>query len=675
VAHRALLICNWEYGDPQKVYEPLKGPRNDLTLMQSALRDPRYGLFEVEPRENLGWAKIRAEFSGFLKAATPADSLLLYYSGHGDRLGDGRLALCGVDTDSENVAATSFDTNELREWIESANRAPSTMVILDCCYAGAMKGALGEEDIVASLGAGTMVLSSSASQPVKDAASEDEGSPFTVALSKILLDPEVTGDENGLLTIDRVYQQLLEHEPPLLPPPKRNVRSQGTFALARRERALAQVRPALPGFQETEFETINLTFDGTAVVAEWEMDSSETFELAGFDDHRRAAVRRISQLADAILRVSDYYEDEWAQRAVRRAWNCIGSTLFETAVPTGVQERLRTLDNAPPGAPLLKLRLCFADNPDARRLEAYPWEYLYRDRDPGIDSEVREPEPLALVPGLLLERVIRSEGPATLDTRIAGGGAGEAGERDAAATVGLISSLRGQFGDAAEQMADDVANMAGVNVVFDLRAGEARWSTFLDVVVQGPNLLLMFAPIRRRPQGVEIGFSSSAPTGEGQATAEWHTVGEMINQFKANGLSFGAIVFVTFAANPGQDSFRATVELGRTVATAGIGPVVFVCHAPGYAREVPALGRNTFPVLLVDVLTREERFDHAVYYAKNRVTVQGSQESRRTFGVPGYYVLEPVGGEHGAQVSPSSSTAPRSAEPPGARAAAPKARR
>ena len=279
--------------------------------------------------------------------------------------------------------------------------------------------------------------------------------------------------------------------------------------------------------------------------------------------------------------------------------------------------------------------------------------YLYRDPDPGSDPEVQEPEPLALIPGLLLERAIRTEGPATSETRI-GGGAGEAGERDAAATVGVISSLRGQPGEAAEKMADGVTNMSGVNPVFDLRAGEARWSEFLDVVPQGPTLLVMFAPVRRRPQGVEIGFASDAQTADGQPATEWHTVDDMIRAYP---LTFGAIVFVTFAANPGQDSFRATVELGRTIATAGIGPVAFVCHAPGYAKHVPALGKDTFPVLLVDVLTRSERFDTAVYYAKNRVTVRGSQDSRRTFGVPGCYAYGPAAGEQGARVSPSSSMA------------------
>ena len=670
MAYRALVICNWEYADPETVYSELKGPRTDLSLMTGVLGNPPYGIFDVEQRENLGWAGLRNEFAAFLKKATPADRLLIYFSGHGDRLLDGRLALCGVDTNSELLEATSFDTNELREWIEGANRAPSTMVILDCCYAGAMKGVLSEKDIADSLGAGTLVLSSGGSQPTKDAQKDDEGSPFTVALSEILLDPELPGDENGFLTVDVVYDRLVSRDPPLQPLPKRNVMSQGTFALAQRERTVEQSRPTLPGLQEFSLETINVTFHGTSVTADSAADAAETLVLTSFDDNRRAAVRRMTQLSDAIVRVAAYDEDEWAQRAVRRAWNCLGSMLFDCALPAGVQDRIRSRSDAL-GGPVLKLRLAFADEPQTRRLESFPWEYLYRDQDPGSDPDVQEPEPLALAPGLLVERVIRSES-ATVDLRLGGDGAPIGAEREIVPTVGVISSLRGSFAEAAAQIADGLTSMAGLNVVFDLRASDARWSTFLDVAEQGPKLLVMFAPVCRRPQGVEIGFWSDLPAKEGQVQAEWHAEDELIQHFKMSASTFDAILFVTFAANPGQDSFRATSELGRNLARAGLGPVVFVCHWPGYVNHVPALARDTFPVLLIDVLTRGKPFDHAVYYAKNRVIGRGSKESRRLFGVPGYFVTEPVVGEHGTQISPTSAAASRRTQPRSASADAPK---
>jgi hypothetical protein len=75
---------------------------------------------------------------------------------------------------------------------------------------------------------------------------------------------------------------------------------------------------------------------------------------------------------------------------------------------------------------------------------------------------------------------------------------------------------------------------------------------------------------------------------------------------------------------------------------------------------VQELGRDSFPVLFVDVLTRRKRFDDAVYFAKNRVAGRGSQEARRTFGVPGYYVAEPSEAtpRGAAPVSPSRRLQP-----------------
>ena len=64
---------------------------------------------------------------------------------------------------------------------------------------------------------------------------------------------------------------------------------------------------------------------------------------------------------------------------------------------------------------------------------------------------------------------------------------------------------------------------------------------------------------------------------------------------------------MTFASKPGQDSYRATFEAVHILARSGVGPVVFACHAPAYSKTVPESGKDTFPVLLLDALTRGER--------------------------------------------------------------------
>ena len=645
--HRALIVCNWEYKDPEGVFIPLKGPRNDMTVMESALTHAQYGLFEVEKRSNLTWGELRTTFASFLDTAKPDDNLLLYFSGHGDRLQDGRLALCGVDTSSNRgvFAAMSFDTKDLREWIENGNRAPSTLVVLDCCYAGAMKGGLTDAVITDSLGSGVMVLSGGGNEPLKDANEPDEPSPFTTALIEILLDPELDGDASGMVTVDDVFDKLRKRDPPLRPPPRRNVQSQGTFALARRVLRADQHRPALKGWQELEVDVVTLRFEGATVTAAGpQPDETDTIELAGFDDHRQAAIRRLSQLADAILSASDYGDDDLAQRAVRRAWNCVGTNLFETALPSALRERIRTLAEQPPSKRLLKLQLSFADAPELRALELFPWEHLHRELDVGGGPETRGPEPIALETGLLLERVIQTELPGTLESVIEG-----------PTTVGLVSSLRDRFDEAAGRITDGLTSMADIEPLFVSRGSDARWGDFLDAIDQLPDVLVVFAPVRRRPQGVEIGFWSDDP-----ADADWHPAKDLVEQFRRRTTRFKAIVLVTFASRPGRDSVRATAEIARTLAEGEVGPVVFICHAPGYAGLVPA-GQDSFPVLFLDALTRAERFDQAVYYAKNRVVEHGSLEARDTFGVPGCYVYERDEAESAEPKPAGQSTLSRSA--------------
>ena len=108
---RALVICNWEYTDSTGTLSPLNGPANDLRQIVDAFEDEQFGLFQgqVTTCENLTNEKLRTEVYEFLESAKPNDTLLLYYSGHGERRVDGRLALCGVDTEIPEV-----ERNELR---------------------------------------------------------------------------------------------------------------------------------------------------------------------------------------------------------------------------------------------------------------------------------------------------------------------------------------------------------------------------------------------------------------------------------------------------------------------------------------------------------------------------------------------------------------------------------
>jgi hypothetical protein len=631
MAYKALLVVNWEYRDPAKVLTPLKGPRNDLKAMRDALTHSSFGLFDennVRCFENVTRADMPIIFYEFLYGAGKDDSLLLYFSGHGERrLSDERLALCGVDTDHKRLEPTSFDTSALRTWIEQFNRAPSTIVVLDCCYAGQMKGSLNEQSVIGSLGAGTMVLGSGRNRPAQDADNASDPSPFTAALAKILLDPEEKGDQRGWVTADAVYERLIRLDPPLLPAPYRNVQSQGTFVLAKREAPPTLTREELKGFQVPEsVEVIELKFGAETVAARWETGRSETLKLTALDDHRQTAMRRLAQLADAVLRIPEYADDHWYQLAVQQTWNCVGVNLFETAIPRGLRKRLSSgIDGT--GRHLLKLRLSFEEAATCP-LEPYPWEHLQIGSVPGAKPPGGdELLPLALRPGLLIERV-------------APVGVPPSGSRPskATSTAGVVNCLQDKFALAAARIAEDLTKLPELNVIMDLKAGSARWGPFLDALTwHSPRLLLLCASLRSGAQGVELGFVPDEP-GE----PEWHRGTELTSELHKAGLHFDAIVFMTFSAKPGQDSFHGTIEFAQALARSGVGPVVFVCHAPGFDAPILNRQRDAFPVLFIDALTRGTPLDQAFYYAKNRVIRMGNEAVRRTFGVPGYYVHAPT---------------------------------
>ena len=166
----------------------------------------------------------------------------------------------------------------------------------------------------------------------------------------------------------------------------------------------------------------------------------------------------------------------------------------------------------------------------------------------------------------------------------------------------------------------------------------------------------MFAPVQRSSEGVQVGFIADESN-----VPEWHKGSELAEEFQNAGLTFNTIIFVTFAARPGRDTFRGTLELAKTLGKAGIGPVVFVCHAQGFETHILAPERDAFPVLLIDALTQKIPLDQAFYYAKARVMRMGSATVRRTFGVAGYYSGEVS--ERKQTRPPSVGVGGRSTEP------------
>lgn len=240
---RALLIVNWEFpSDNSRRLLALEGPRHDAEVLKAALTDDEFGLFipeNVKVYENQSAAVVMKAIGDFLDSASDDDTLLLYYSGHGQREGS-RLYLCAHDTDGRAVYANGLDTENISYIIRRRNRARNMVVILDCCHAGAFDDKGGGDTLEVpelQFGEGQYLLASSRwFETSKDTAAVGQPSPFTDALCQALLDPGLSGGVGGVLTVQQVYDNLFEryrrHE--LQVGPQKKDQGRGGIAIARR---------------------------------------------------------------------------------------------------------------------------------------------------------------------------------------------------------------------------------------------------------------------------------------------------------------------------------------------------------------------------------------------------------------------------------------------------------
>lgn len=178
--YRAVLAANWHFPEDANLTD-LNGPRHDVEQLRRTLTAEPAGLFRPEDVTTVTDRpahEICGAMERLLGDAGSEDVVLLYYSGHGftDRWGSLRLA--GRGSVLGRVAG-ALGTEEISQLI-ARTAAAATIVLLDCCHAGAFKGG----DLTTELGGkGRFVLAaSSAKQRAPDAAEPGGMSPFTECL-------------------------------------------------------------------------------------------------------------------------------------------------------------------------------------------------------------------------------------------------------------------------------------------------------------------------------------------------------------------------------------------------------------------------------------------------------------------------------------------------------------
>lgn len=193
-ARIALVIGNGAYVNAN----PLPNPPNDAHVIAGALRDIG---FDVQEGENLGRTAMESQLHDFLRKASGASIVLLFYAGHGMQI-DGKNYLVPVDAKLAEPSDLAFETIEIDKLLDSLGDPGHTnIILLDACrdnplarsfasHLPATRSAAAGGGLAAysAVGTGTLIAYSTApGQTALDG--KGSNSPFTTSLLHNLKTP------------------------------------------------------------------------------------------------------------------------------------------------------------------------------------------------------------------------------------------------------------------------------------------------------------------------------------------------------------------------------------------------------------------------------------------------------------------------------------------------------
>lgn len=168
----ALLVGNNDYPQP---IPALETPVADVTRIAADLKSS-FG-YETEIVRNAGKERIIAALNRIAAEATPEDSVLLFYAGHGYLMDDINMGFW-IPTDASVKTAKGWISNNDISKLLSAIRARQLILISDSCFSGSLTR---EHKVTEASTASTdevlkrrsvLVLSSGGDEPVSDEGKE-----------------------------------------------------------------------------------------------------------------------------------------------------------------------------------------------------------------------------------------------------------------------------------------------------------------------------------------------------------------------------------------------------------------------------------------------------------------------------------------------------------------------
>ena len=298
----ALIIGNSQYDDAGLAR--LAAPDVDVRALAEVLSTPGIGAFdEVVPLLNEGLATVRRAIARFFDAKHRDDLLLLYFSGHGVRDEQGHLYLAVRDTERAILAGTAIEASYVTTRMDRS-ASKRLVLVLDCCHSGAFgygakaaQGAtVGTATAFEGTGRGRVVLTATDSTQYAwegdQVLGEVENSLFTHYMIEGLRTGAADRDEDGLITIDELYDYVYEHvlnETPKQTPGKWAFGQQGEIVIAQNA---AASRTKLP--PEIE-EAVRSTLPSVRLEAVRELDIILRGRHAGRSNAAREVLKRLAE--------------------------------------------------------------------------------------------------------------------------------------------------------------------------------------------------------------------------------------------------------------------------------------------------------------------------------------------------------------------------------------------
>ncbi len=204
-----VLVANSRFPDEPKLSK-LKSPDNDVDGLYGILHDDKIGGFtHIEIKRDKSQHEVLRAIQQTLNLAGRNDLVLIFYAGHGKLDRAGHLHLATFDTVNRELETTSVPAKRIWELIQNAATS-KTVLMLDCCYSGAIEGALlrgdvGEELNIMSRGRGTFVMT--ASTDMQTAREEGVGGLglFTMHVIAGLEGGAADADGDGVVTMNELY--------------------------------------------------------------------------------------------------------------------------------------------------------------------------------------------------------------------------------------------------------------------------------------------------------------------------------------------------------------------------------------------------------------------------------------------------------------------------------------